>query len=153
MMLSHLPCVLLIDVYPYRIYKDNYQFFCSAYLAVCIVLTANSAHYHKRCQIIEMASRAETPRKFLLTNSLTRATLFVRQEERQLLNCNALSANQSSSAEEQKQEAIHGPNREFRSVYWLFICRTERRRLLMARGRPSVPAPQGLIHGKAELPG
>ena len=28
-----------------------------------------------------MASRAETPRKFLLTNSLTRATLFVRQEE------------------------------------------------------------------------
>ena len=58
-----------------------------------------------------MASRAETPRKFLLTNSLTRATLSVRQEEGQHTELQPLSTSQRSSAEDQKQEAIHGPNK------------------------------------------
>ena len=127
--------------------------FCSAYLAVCIVLTANSAHYHKRYQIIEVASRAEIPRKFLLTNSSLRATLFVRQEERQLPNCRALSANQSSSAEDLKQNAIHGPNRQFRIVYGVFICRTERRLPLWRGAGRQHRLPQGLILRKAELSG
>ena len=77
-----------------------------------------------------MAFHAEPPRKFLLTNPLLRATLFVRQEEGQHTELHPLSTSQSSSAEDQKQEAIHGPNRQFRIVYGFFICRAERMPLL-----------------------
>lgn len=92
-----------------------------------------------------------------LTSSFLRATLFVRQEEEQRPNCKALSANQSSSAEDLKQNAIHGPNRQFRIVYGVFICRTERRRP-HGTGRavgtgPAGPYPRksGAFRGKAGI--
>ena len=94
-----------------------------------------------------------------LTSSFLRATLFVRQEEEQCPNCKALSRNQSSSAEDQKQNAMHVPNKQLRSVYGVFICRTERRRPHnTVRSRPSVLAPagpyprkSGVFRGKAGI--
>lgn len=93
-----------------------------------------------------------------LTSSFLRATLFVRQEEEQRPNCKALSVNQSSSAEDLKQNALHGPNDKFGCVQGFLICRTERRLpLWRGAGRryrpPAGPYPRksGVFRSKAGI--
>lgn len=127
--------------------------FCSAYLVVCIVLTANSAHYHKRCQIIEVASRAETPRKFLLTSPLICATLFVRQEEGQHteLQCPVRKSKQFGGRT--KTGSHTRPEQRVSDRVWLFhLPDGKEAPLWRGAGRQYRP-PQGLNPEKQSFPG
>ena len=100
-----------------------------------------------------MASRAEPPRKFLLTNSLTHAILFVRQEEGQHteLQCPVHKSKQFGGRTETGSHTR--PEQRVSDRVWLFHSPDGKEAPLWRGAGRRHRLPQGLILRKAELSG